>query len=93
MSTQYVLPPLSVRWRLVGSNVWQYEAQGGKLMCPAVLGACGPSEKPSQAGTFWWNTRTTPNLPKSDTSYAATIDDAKQATEDYLAAEIEALKL
>ncbi len=47
---------MTVAWRVVASDLNQYVASGGKLMCPAVLGACGPAlETVTKLGQFWWN--------------------------------------
>lgn len=74
--------PSTRTWRIVHDpeEIHQLVERGGGLMCPAVVGGCGPSTNPEHAGKFWWTAKTIDGSPKLQ-GYSDSIDLARQEVE------------
>lgn len=72
--------PFSTAWRVVNDpeEIHQLRATGGALVCPAILGGCGPSVK--ELGRFWWNVKSTSYNDRLN-GYEDTIESAKSKVE------------
>jgi hypothetical protein len=59
------LPEFKTEWREIDKKLHQLRAEGGSLVCGAVIGGCGESDKPEHIGEYWWRAaeNSADNLP------------------------------